>query len=254
MSDKNLNNEEKGKKEGMGMPENYFDSFSSRLFSKIKANEELKDFPLLSGMEKVNPFVEPAGYFEAKEELLQFPLLRDLKQKNFIAPANYFETLPARVTNKIAVEEETKVYETLASVNKENVFTVPEKYFDEFAGNVKQVISPAKIVPLYGRILKKYSFAVAAAVLLLLTFTIILINQKTEVQPTNECNTLACLSKSDILNSGVLQNVSEESLIEMIGEEALNDSVLISKGKIKEMISTEEVLNEIDVNTLTEEL
>jgi len=242
------------KKEGMNVPENYFDSFSSRLFSKIKANDELKDFPLLSGLEKVNPFSVPVGYFEAKEELLQFAVLRDLKQKNFIVPANYFETLPARLANKMAVAEETKEYAALAAVTKENVFAVPTAYFDEFAGHVKQVVSPARIVPLYGRILKKYSFAVAAAILLLLTFTVILINQKTEIQPSNECNTFACLSKKDIITSNYLMNASEESIIDMIDEDALSDSLFLKKDGKQEKISAEEISNEIDVNTLTEEL
>lgn len=260
MSEDNKNKDEQGKssdelnKSNFGTPENYFESFSSRLFSKIKANEELKEYPLLSSLEKSNPFVVPAGYFEAKEELLQYPVLRDLKQRNFIVPADYFETLPARVANKIAVAEETEVCETLFAINKENVFTVPEKYFEEFAGNVKAVVNPAKVVPLYGRILKKYSFAVAAAILLLLTFTVILVNQKTEIQPNNECNTFACLSKTDILNSGVLRNVSEESLIDLVDIETLSDSLSFKKDGMTEKLSAEDISNEIDVNTLTEEL
>lgn len=255
-TDKNKDGSGKSGDEGnFGTPDNYFDSFSSRLFSKIKANDELKDYPLLSGLEKYNPFVVPAGYFEAKEELLAYPVLRDLKQRNFMVPSDYFETLPARAATKIEVEAELKEYTVLASVEKGYTFAVPADYFENFYSSVKTVVAPARVIPLFGRALKSYKFAAAAVVALLLTLTIILLNQKTEIQPLNaECNTLACLSKSDILNSGVLQNLSEENLIEMIGEETVSDSVLIGKGKIKEMISTEDVLNEIDVNTLTEEL
>jgi hypothetical protein len=198
----------------------------------------------------VNPFVVPVGYFEAKEELLEFPVLMELKQKNFLVPANYFETLPARVNNKLQLEAELKEFDSLLAIEKENAFTVPAGYFENFYGSVKEVVSPARVLPLYGRILKSYKFAAAAAVALLLTFTIIMLNQKTEVQPNNECNTFACLSKSDILNSGVLGNISEESLIEMVDEKALGDSLTLGKEKI----SLEEISNEIDVNTLTEEL
>ncbi len=260
MSEKDKNKDEQGfsgdekNKGNFGTPENYFESFSSRLFSKIKANDELKEYPLLSGLEKVNPFAVPAGYFEAREELLAYPVLRDLKQRNFMVPSNYFETLPALVANKIEVEQELKEYTLLASVEKGNTFAVPADYFENFYGSVKQVVAPARVISLFGRALKSYQFAAAAAVALLLTFAIILLNQRTEIQPVNECNTFACLSKSDILNSGVLQNVSEESLIEMIDMDALSDSLTFGTGDKKEKISTEELLNEIDVNTLTDEL
>jgi len=256
MSDKDLHNEEEGKKkEGMDLPDNYFDSFSSRLFSKIKANDELKDYPLLSGLEKVNPFAVPAGYFEAKEELLEFPVLLQLKQKNFLVPANYFETLPAAVANKIAVDAEISEYKTLAAVSKENVFALPQDYFENFYGSVKEVVAPARVVSLYSRVLKKYSFAAAAAVALLITFTVLLINQNTEIKPTGECTTFACLSKKEILHSGVLENMSEESLIDMIDVEALSDSLSLKKDDGKtEKLSAEEISNEIDVNALTEEL
>jgi hypothetical protein len=238
-----------------GTPGNYFDSFSSRLFSKIKANDELKDYPLLAGVEKKNPFAVPADYFEVKEELLEFAALRELQRKNFVVPADYFEKLSSTVMNKIAVAEEVKGCLALAAVEKENAFVIPSNYFEEFAADVKEMVAPAKVVPLYGRVLKQYKFAVAAAVLLLLTFTVILLNQKTEIRSASECNTFACLSKKEIVNSGVLQNMSEESLIEMIDVNALSDSLSIkNKSGKTEKLDVEDVSDNIDVNTLTEEL
>ncbi len=237
-----------------GTPENYFDSFSSRLFSKIRADEELKEYPLLGAMEKVNPFAVPAGYFEAKEELLEFTVLRELKQKSFLVPANYFETLSGRVMNKLEVEAELAEYASLAAVEKGNVFAVPDAYFENFYGSVKEIVAPAKVVPLYGRVLRSYKFVAAAAVALLLTFVIIMINQKTEVQPLNECNSFACLSKKDILNSGALDNISEESIIEMLDMDVLSDSLTIKQNGVEGKISAEEISNAIDVSTLTEEL
>jgi hypothetical protein len=259
MSEKDNNKDEQSfsgdeKNEGfLGTPENYFESFSARLFSKIKASDELKDYPVLSGLEKYNPFVVPAGYFEAKEELLQYPVLRELKQKNFVVPADYFENLPVAVANKIALQEELGAYETLAGVNKENVFALPEKYFADFAGNVKEVVNPAKVITLFSARVRKYSFAAAAALALIVTLVLLFKNEGA-VQPQNECSTLACLSKKEIISSGVMQNISEESIIEMIDVEALSDSLsLKTNGKV-EQVGVEEVSDNIDVNTLTEEL
>src|ERR1700757_4843510 len=97
--------DEKGK-DAFGVPENYFDSFSSRLFKKIETEDELKDYPLLSSIGKVNPFVVPQDYFELREELLQYPSLRDLKGVRFVTPAGYFDEVSANVLNKIEVAEE----------------------------------------------------------------------------------------------------------------------------------------------------
>lgn len=267
MSKEDLNKDEQGflggdsfgagdeKNEGfLGTPDDYFESFSSRLFSKIKANDELKDFPMLLALEKSNPFAVPAGYFDAKEELLQYPLLNQLKQKNFATPAAYFETLPAAVANKIALSEELQSYKALSAAGKESVFATPDNYFEEFRQSLKEAVNPVKVVPLYARVVKQYKFAVAAAVLLIITLSIVLLNQDKPVAPANECTSIACLSKKEIISSGVLQNLSEESIIEMIDVSALTDSLTIRKDGAQEKISSDEVSGEIDINTLTEEL
>lgn len=261
MSEKDKNKDEnnflgdENRQGNFGTPENYFDSFSARLFSKLKADDELKDYPLLSAAGKVNPFAVPANYFMAKEELAAYPYLHSLKQNSFAAPAAYFEVLPARVNNTIVLQEELQPYATLQTIEKEKVFALPANYFDGFYASLRAVIAPTRVVPLYGRVLKKYRFAAAAAALLFVTLTIVLLNRRESPKgATGGCTTLACLSKKEILNSGVLQNMNEESIIEMIDEKALNDSLLIGKDGKKEKISAEDVSEEIDVNTLTEEL
>ena len=260
MSKEDKNKDEQGfsgdeNNEGfLGTPENYFESFGARLFGKIKADEELKEYPLLHALQKTNPFAVPEGYFETREELLQYPLLFELKKNNFSVPAFYFESLPAVVANKIELFEETKAYETLASLDKANGFVVPENYFEEFAAEVKQLVNPTKVVPLYSRVLKQYKFAVAAAVLLLVTLTIVLLNNNTKVAPDTDCGTLACLSKKEIINSGIMQNISEETIIEMVDIKALSDSLSLKKNGKTDNVSLEEVSDNVDVNTLTEEL
>ena len=262
MSEEDKNKDEQSfsgdeKNEGfLGTPENYFDSFSARLFSRIKANEELKDYPLLSAAGRKNPFAVPADYFEMREELAQYPLLQLVKENAYTVPAGYFTTLPLEVANRIQLEGELNAYPALAAVEKHNEFVVPEDYFAEFAATLQETIHPPKVVPLYSRVLKQYKFAVAAAVALFLVMTLLLLNQQTGVTPqVNECKSFACLSKKDILNSGVIQNISEESLIDMIDINALSDSLSVkTKNGAEEKVDVEEVSDNIDVNTLTEEL
>ncbi len=241
-------------KDAFGTPENYFESFSARLFSKIKAEDELKDYPLLSAVGKTNPFAVPADYFELREELVEYTMLRDLRQNNFVLPHGYFENLPSAVVSRIELVEETKVYAALTAIGKENAFVVPEKYFEEFAGEIKELVSPAKVISLYDRVLKNYKFAAAAAVMLLVTLSIVLLNQTTTIVPNTDCGTVACLSKKEIINSGIIQNMSEENIIEMIDINALSDSLSLKKNGKSQNVSVDEVSDNIDVTTLTEEL
>lgn len=259
MSEKDNNKDEQGftgdeKNEGfLGTPENYFESFSARLFSKIRANDELKDYPLLGSLQKQNPFAVPPAYFEVQDELVQYPVLRVLRQRSFVTPAAYFEALPQAVAEKIAVHEEIAEFARLSGLEKQNAFALPQDYFGDFAAHVKDVVNPAKVVPLFGGRMRKYSFAAAAALALLITLTLLFKNEGGTVQPA-DCNTLACLSKKEIINSAVIQNISEESIIEMINVEALSDSLqLRSEGKV-EQVDMEEMSDNIDVNTLTEAL
>lgn len=258
MSEKDNNKDEQGfrgdekNEDFLGAPENYFESFSARLFSKIRANDELKDYPLLASLQKQNPFAVPGAYFEVQEELVQYPALRALRRRSFVTPAAYFEALPQGVAEKIAFHEELSEYATLSAMNRQNVFALPENYFATFAESVKDVVHTAKVVPLFGGRARKYGFAAAAALALIVALVLLFKNESGPVP--NDCNTLACLSKKEIINSGVIQNISEESIIEMIDVEALSDSLQLRSGGKVEQVDAEEVSDNIDLNTLTEAL
>ncbi len=241
--------------EFLGLPENYFESFSSRLFKKIEAEDELKDYPLLSSIGKNNPFAVPSSYFELREELLVYPTLRNLRTLSFTVPANYFNEVTARILNKVEVLEETKVYETLSSIGKENVFATPDKYFERLDIRFNNEVKEAKVVSIFTGVKTTYKVAMAAAVALIVTLSILFYNQNSEVLPANgDCNTMACLSKKEILNSNYMQSVSEENIIEMIDVKTLSDSLSLKKNGKTQKIDADEVSEEVDVNTITDEL
>lgn len=47
----------------------------------------------------------------------------------FSLPENYFEDAAKRIQNKIEWGEENKIFTKLLSINRKNVFGIPEKYF-----------------------------------------------------------------------------------------------------------------------------
>jgi hypothetical protein len=282
MNEEDINKDTKnseGEENHFGLPQNYFDSFSARLFKKLAAEDELKEYPFLLSLQKNNPFTVPANYFESKEELFEYPILVYLKKNNpFVVPANYFEnkeeileypllainkvnsfavpdtyfnTLTERITHTISIQQEREVYPLLYSHNKQDIFTIPSTYFENFSVNTKP---QAKVVPLYKH-LNKLSYRVAAAVTLLIGLSVLFYTEQNKiVEKTNDCNTFACLDKKDILNSGYVLHASDDNIIDLIDENSLSDSLSFKKDGKTQKINVNDVSDNLDINTLTDNL
>jgi len=283
---KDTNNNPEGEEKHFGLPENYFDSFSARLFKKMAADDELKEYPLLASLEKGNPFSVPANYFESKEGLFEYPLLASFKNnKSFAIPANYFEnkeeildypllatnkvesftvpdtyftTLTERITHTVSLQHEKETYPLLYTHNKQTIFTTPASYFEEFTVHTT-VTSPVGrtggvVIPLYKR-LNKLSYRVAAAVILLIGLSVLFYTQQNKViEKTNDCNTFACLDKKDILNSGYVLHASDDNIIDLIDENSLSDSLSLKKNGKTQKVDMNDVSDNVDINTLTDNL
>jgi hypothetical protein len=242
----NLNFSDKG--DNFSLPENYFDSFSSRLFKKIAENEELKDYPVLISLQKTNPFAVPVNYFELKEDLLQYPLLVENKAFNFTVPHLYFNSLSEKITNAISIEAEKENYPLLYSY-RGNGFSIPLNYFENFKVETE---TTSNVVPLYKRI--TVSYKIAAAIILIMGLTILFYTQQNKPTLINDCNTFACLDKKDILNSGYVLHASDDNIIDLIDDKQLSDSLFLKKdGKIQK-VEMNDVSDNVDINTLTDNL
>ncbi|MBS1646791.1 MAG: hypothetical protein JST67_05580 [Bacteroidetes bacterium] len=233
------------KKDDFSLPEGYFESFSARLFQKIHDSDEWKDFPVLARFSKTNPFILPPFYFENKEEQAAYPLLFQYKQNNLNAPVNYFDVLPEKITDRILLEEEKAQFASLYALRKTSSFAVPAQYFNSFT-----VKKEARIIALYKGI--KISYKVAAALFLFLCLGILLIPTKKTNAVISDCQTFACLDKQEILNSGYVLRTSDESIIDLIDENSLSDSLLLKKNGTTQKVKVEDVAENIDINTLTD--
>jgi hypothetical protein len=232
----------------MGLPPDYFTSFSSRLFKKMEAEAELKNYPLLSSLARKNVFAVPSHYFEIREEQWGYPVLSYYKALCFHVPANYFEDSISAIQNKMDIAEEIGGYDLIAGLKRRDVFITPDSYFEKFS-----IIRPdsERVARLFPQIGTGYRIAIAASVAL------IIVAGAWVFWPANiknDCTTLACLSQKEIISSVYVQSVSEENIIEMIDERALEDSLSLKKKGSIQRIKAEEVSEEIDLYTLTEEL
>jgi len=149
---------------------------------KLSTNilDELKEIsPLIAGMERVNVFTVPEGYFEG----LATVILASLKdeesslinsfsnQSSLTVPAGYFDSLAdnimARIKagqNESAPDELRELSPMLYSIQNENVFKVPRGYFDELSDNILAQVKPqqTKVVNMSRRGSAFLKYAVAA--------------------------------------------------------------------------------------------
>ncbi len=117
--------------------------------NRIDILNELKELsPLLAGLEKVNVFTVPIGYFERLQEDILMGVKVEtggvllnsiINQTSMQVPQGYFESLSDNILNKIKTEEAATVNELspmLHSIKNKNTFTVPQGYFESLSANI----------------------------------------------------------------------------------------------------------------------
>lgn len=126
--------------------------------NRIDILNELKALsPLLAGMEKVNVFTVPAGYFDMLGETVLMSVREDnnsllgsiTNQPSMTVPQGYFESLADTILNKIkAAEAEApelnELSPALYSIRNKNVFAVPPGYFELLADNILNKVKAAE--------------------------------------------------------------------------------------------------------------
>lgn len=151
---------------------------------KTEIVNELKEIsPFIAGLERVNPYTVPAGYFE--ELSLPFlsnaaessSLLQSLSTKNPMrVPEGYFDTLADTLLAKIKLQESQSVDEELRSLSpmlyaadKVNVYQVPAGYFESVSDDILHKVSSketAKVISFtQHKTIRWMRYAVAAAVI-----------------------------------------------------------------------------------------
>ncbi len=156
---------------------------------------------------KQNPFQVPEDYFETCRIRLEEKILSS-SSNPFTIPEDYFET------NKI------KLYNTLSSNN--NPFSVPENYFNTTKQKLYNTIINQPPSHRKNNIIPIFRYIAAAAVVGGIVWGIHLMYQLSNNSPlstpTNNCKTIACLTKKDILSREILD---DELLQETISDEQI---------------------------------
>ncbi len=134
----------------------------------------LKDAPNLASVGRRTPFTVPSGYFEESSAHLNAYFLaeanRFAQEEEFNIPSDYFDELPERIENRIAIEN---IKNLVPSVG----FAIPEDYFTDLSGRINSRITqiPSRRKPLR-RILSTWIPYSAAACITLLIGSLIYFN------------------------------------------------------------------------------
>ncbi len=228
--DKNIPdmNSESDTPNGFSMPQDYFSDSSGTILNKLVWLEEHKVYPFLSALQKETGFCIPDHYFEHQRiqtELLPYPHLTNRfgEESGFLIPPHYFETA-------------TVIYPHLDGLPKANVFAVPDTYFEHTAEGLKP--REARVIGLWTR---RISYSIAA--LLVWALGIWLFQSLSVTKNTKEdCGTLACIDKKDILESNDLQSVDEEHLYDLVNVKALEEKLKEEDLKNTKSTTTDSVL------------
>lgn len=144
--------------------------------TRIDILNELKELsPLIAGLEKVNIFTVPVGYFDS----VSGDIIASLQEENsslinsvsgqptFDVPSGYFDGLADTVLAKIKAgqNELRELSPMLYSIQNENVFEVPSGYFESLPAAILAKLAPqqAKVVTMRKRSFSFMKYAVAAA-------------------------------------------------------------------------------------------
>lgn len=250
-----------------GLPSDYFLSFEDKIKKRLELEQELDEFPLLSGINKRNTFLVPENYFLTQENRLEYiselsPYLKLSLIKKPVAAEldnDFTQSLKESIGYKITLAEELKAYSNLDNIDKENVFLIPENYFEGLALRIKDKLligkkSSVSILDRLVDLLFGRKIALSFAFLSILMFSVFIYRISKKNIPVQSCQTIACLEKQDILNNTSFIGFEEEELMDLVDVKGLSKQLQHEVKQTDSLQQEDFILENIDTPQLLEEL
>ena len=206
------------------LPDGYFKGSKAGILNKIEWAQELETYPVLSGLKGKSGFVVPENYFNnnaTELELLDLPILTSQQKKNpFQIPSNYFKNKLSSIQNNINDADELNIYPLLNAQTKTNAFATQPNYFEQNKKKLLNITTEktgAKII-----FLGRKTLVYAAAAVLTITVGLWIYNSfyKEQIIIDENCNTLACIEKRELLKFK-LENFDSDELLDMVNSDKL---------------------------------
>jgi hypothetical protein len=249
------NNQNKKQEEHFNVPNGYFEKSAANILNKIEWEEEMKLYPLLGKLKSNIGFIIPENYFEKSEikiETLAYEKLAAIERLNaFNVPDNYFVEKTFVIKAALNSEEqELSEMPILKNLSKQNNFDLPESYFEENKIEIKNLLvknKSAKIIPLsFSRMV------MAAAAILIISLGLWVYKTYYQTVVVEDCGTLACIEKRELLKSKQLENLDNDELYELVNAKNLekdlqkkHDHPTNKKDTSNKLSISDELLDEI---------
>lgn len=242
------------------LPQDYFSSFEEKIKKRLEAENELAEFPLLSSIKKTNSFETPLNYFvtiESKIELASYTKLQSLDKlvlKDL--DEDYLNHLNSSVKRKVELIDELVSYRTLYAIDKVNSFITEENYFENVTSRIKErvLVSKQRNNSVLDSILDFIfggKIAVAFSVVVIMLVSVYLYKVSQNAVSINNCETIACLEKNEILNEQSVVGFDEEQLMDLVDVKTLDKQLKMQTDTIP---NEEFILENVNTDQLLEEL
>jgi hypothetical protein len=210
-------NEDQDINNGFSLPPGYGDSLARRLAERVACLEEVREYRNLHDLKGSLPFSVPDGYFAStmEVEMVRHICALDLDSASTVPPG-YFEEnrdlllLLSKITHRGGNE---LAFVTPPGYNKEAVAKIT-RTLDDGEGKILFLGRPTRW---------------AMAALLTLIVGAWLFRVYRDPVETEDCGTLACIEKRDLLKSREIEVLNEEELLQLVDDEELENSLMEEK-------------------------
>jgi hypothetical protein len=187
---------------------------------KKEISEELELMPVVAGISNDNVYTVDAAYFNMLPGKITEKAQNAIFNKNFAysAPEGYFQSLPQTILQKIKENEASTELEEVApllnTISKLNIYSVPNKYFSNFAIAVPKVRleKRTKVIEIHTvkkvRLSWKYAVAACTVGIMLLAGGYLFMNNKNK---SPEEIFYSSLKKVDVQKT--ISSVSDSDLV-----------------------------------------
>jgi len=234
-------------------------------FSNIHEQDNLSDNLKSLGLSQNDlPSLNDDSFnkMNSEEELNEFKILKEISKKKFLQQDNslkeFWDKSLFDIQKKIEVHDEVKQYSHLSNLYAKKIFYTPENYFDELSYNIKNRLNTPEdsylkklyVFSLISNNAMRYTFSL----LLVLVFTGIYILNQNNVVHQNDCQSLSCIEKNEIMDATIIQNFSNEQLYELLDEQQMEDELKHLSIINTSLVSENESIDHLSTNFLMEEL
>lgn len=194
----------------------------------------------ISGLSSRNPYSVPSNYFEN----FSANILQKIKAENAAVPVGYFDAFAHKLMQRIRTEQADET-PLLESISNENVYTVPDGYFESLEIIIPAKAAPAKVVKLRSRVMQ---YAVAACTAGVLAVSALFV--------FNKNNNEQVISYKDAVNMDIntaTKNLSDDEINNYLSEAVVAGYSLSEEKDFKTVDEEASELSDEEINNYLKE-